>query len=117
METKRGGKRTGAGRKRGVANIKAEEARKYLVQRIADELEDILTSQIELAKGIYYETGTGEEVKRVYQKHPNTRVAEYLLNQLIGRPTEFSEIKIQEKSEEVDPEKKARINRILGISE
>ena len=115
MEIKRGGKRNGAGRKRGLASIKAEEARKYLVQRVADELEDILAGQIELAKGIYYETGTGEDIKRVYQKHPDTKVAEYLLNQLIGRPTEFSEIKIQEKPPDISPERKAKINRILGI--
>jgi hypothetical protein len=35
------------------------EARKYLVQRVADELEDILTGQIELAKGIYQKVEEG----------------------------------------------------------
>ncbi len=113
MENKRGGKREGAGRKKGFASVKAEESRKYVARRIEEELEPILSGQIEMAKGIY--TNTDGNNTKVYKKLPDSKVAEYLLNQLIGRPRDFSEIKIEEKRE-IDPADKARIDRILGIN-
>lgn len=116
MTTTRGGKRDGSGRKKGLASIKAEEARKYLVQRVADELESILVGQFELAKGIYHEVKNGEDVTRVYQRLPDFKVAEYLINQVIGRPRESTELKIEEKHE-IDHATKARINRILGLKD
>ena len=116
MTTTRGGKRDGAGRKRGLASIKAEEARKYVVQRVADELESILTAQIDMAKGIYHEVQNGQENIRVYQRLPDSKVAEYLINQAIGKPKEFTELKVEERHE-VDPATKAKINRILGIGQ
>ena len=97
-----------------MASIKAEEARKYLVQRVADELEDILTGQIELAKGIYQKVEEGVSSTRVYQKLPDFSVAEYLLNQLVGRPKEVTEMKL-ETVHEIDPKRKANISRTLGI--
>ncbi len=90
----RGGYRAGAGRKRGLASIKAEEARNYTVQRIVAELEPILTGQIELAKGIFCEVETEEGLKTIYQRAPDPRVASYLLNQLIGHPKETAEVQI-----------------------
>ena len=94
--TTRGGKRPGAGRKKGLASIKAEEARSYTVKRIAEELEPILSAQIELAKGAYYEEIDGTEgVRRVYKSLPDSRVAAFLINQLIGRPKETAEIKVE----------------------
>ena len=86
--TKRGGKRLGAGRKRGTTSIKAEEARKYLITEITKELKPIVMGQIEQAKGIYCE----DEDKVVYQKQPDSKVAMYLLNQLVGHPKETLEV-------------------------
>lgn len=92
----RGGKRPGAGRKKGLASIKAEEARSYTVKRIAEELEPILAAQIELAKGSCYEEIDGVEgVRRVFKRLPDPRVASFLINQLIGRPKETAEVKIE----------------------
>lgn len=73
----RGGKRTGAGRKKGVASIKAEEARKYLSERVASELEEILTGQLELAKGAYSEVNTDEGFRRIYRRLPDSKAAAY----------------------------------------
>ncbi len=93
--TNRGGKRLGAGRKRGIASIKAEEARKYLVNRIAEELEPILMGQIELAKGAYYEVDGPEGKKVIYQKLPDQSASTYLLNQLVGRAKETMDLNVQ----------------------
>ena len=84
----RGGKRPGAGRKQGMASIKAEEARKYLTASVVAELDPILTAQIEMAKGIYYEMDDGQGKKIVYRKLPDSAAATYLLNQTIGRAKE-----------------------------
>ncbi len=96
METtiKRGGKRLGAGRKKGLASVKAEEARKYMVDRIAAELEPILSAQIELAKGAYYETEDDQGKRTVYRKLPDPRISTYLLNQLVGRPKETLDMNV-----------------------
>jgi hypothetical protein len=91
----RGGARLGAGRKRGLASIKAEEARKYLVSRVASELEPIITGQIELAKGAYYEEADGEGVRKVYRKLPDTRSAAYLVDQAFGRAKETLDMNVK----------------------
>ena len=84
----RGGRREGAGRKKGLASIKAEEARKYLVDRVTGELEEILAGQIELAKGVYSEVETEEGFRKIYRKPPDPKAAAYLINQAFGRPKE-----------------------------
>ena len=96
METTRGGKRIGAGRKKGLASIKSEEARNYAVKRITEELGPILTGQIELAKGVFFESEDENGIRIVYQKPPNAQVASYLISQVIGRPKETTELKIEQ---------------------
>ncbi len=95
MNPARGGKRIGAGRKKGLATIKAEEARNYAVKRISEELEPILTAQIEMAKGVHYEIEDESGVKVIYRELPNAQVAAYLLNQLIGRPKETMDMNVK----------------------
>ncbi len=49
----KGGKRPGAGRPKGVVGanrIEADKAREYIAQRVADELEPIITKAIQQAK-------------------------------------------------------------------
>ena len=96
MENTRGGKRIGAGRKKGFASIKAEEARSYAVKRIMEELDPILTGQIELAKGASYEAQDENGKKAIFTKLPDKQVAAFLLNQVIGRAKETSEIKVDQ---------------------
>lgn len=69
-----GGKREGAGRKKGYKAIAAEKAREYLVKRIAAELEPITDMILKSAKA------------------GDTKSLEYLINQLIGKPKETMEI-------------------------
>lgn len=65
-----GGKRDGAGRPKAQHTIKTEEARKYVVERIAAELQPIMDKHIELAKA-----GDAASLK-------------YLTDQLIGKAKE-----------------------------
>jgi len=76
-----GGKRAGAGRKKAQHTIATEKAREYLITRIVKELEPIVAAQIEAAKGISY---IGEK-GRIYTQLPNTKVGEFLLNQVAGK--------------------------------
>ena len=58
------------GRKKGIATIASENARAYVVTRIAAELQPIMDRILEEAK------------------NGDTKSLEYLVNQLIGKPTE-----------------------------
>lgn len=103
---KKGGYRAGSGRKKGKQDAKtiakrilAEKAREYVVNRIAEELEPILESQIALAKGIFVmkeETeGKGKNAKKVqkiYQQAPDGAMAKYLLDQAIGKASDSLEV-------------------------
>ena len=84
-----GGKRENAGRKMGYRAIQAERAREFLIKRIADELEPIVTAQIEAAKGIYY---LDENDNTIYTKKPDLKAGEFLLNQSVGKPKESIEM-------------------------
>ena len=77
-----GGKRAGAGRKKARHTIASEKAREYLIASIIRKLAPIVQAQIDAATGISY---VGEK-KRIYVELPNTRVGEYLLNQVAGKP-------------------------------
>ncbi len=92
-----GGKRSGAGKKRGTKaahTIQAETTREYFVTRVTEELEPIATAQIEAAKGIYVEEidqETGDRI-RVYRRAPDIKAGEYLLNQVVGKAKETVEV-------------------------
>lgn len=76
---KHGGKRDGAGRPKGTkANhtVEAESARAYVIKRITEELEPIVTKHIELAKA------------------GDRQGLEYLINQGIGKPRETMEVTV-----------------------
>jgi len=79
-----GGKRYGAGRKKAKHTIASEKAREYLITSIVEQLAPIVSAQIDAAKGLFYE---GKEGK-VYSRLPDTRVGEYLLNQVAGKAKE-----------------------------
>ena len=61
------------GRKKGYKAIAAEKAREYLVKRIAQELDPIITEILNAAK------------------KGDTKAIEYVLNQLVGKPKESVE--------------------------
>ena len=80
----RGGKRVGAGRKRGLAAVKTDEIRNYMVAEIAKHTPLLVQTQIDAAVGLMYETKEG----RIYTKEPDAKAIEYLMNQGAGKPTE-----------------------------
>jgi hypothetical protein len=86
-----GGKREGAGRKKAKHTIASEKAREYLVEAIAEHLAPIVAAQIEAAKGVFY---VGKEGK-VYTRLPDTKVGEYLLNQIAGKAKEKIELETE----------------------
>jgi len=83
-----GGKRAGAGRKKANHTIASEKAREYLITSIVEHLAPIVSAQIESAKGLSY---IGKQGK-IYTKLPDTRVGEYLLNQVVGKAKENIEM-------------------------
>ena len=76
-----GGKREGAGRKKANHTIATEKAREFLISSIVEHLAPIVSAQIESAKGLFYIGKNG----KVYTKLPDTKVGEYLLNQVAGK--------------------------------
>lgn len=83
-----GGKREGAGRKKARHTIASEKAREYLITSIVKYLAPIVSAQIDSAVGISY---IGKQGK-VYTQLPDTKVGEYLLNQVAGKPTGSVEV-------------------------
>lgn len=89
-----GGKRPGAGRKKGSNAIAADKLREYIVNKVAQEAPKLLAAKLELANGVYLgkkklETG---EIVNVYQEKPDGNSLQYLFNQTIGKPRETVEI-------------------------
>jgi len=83
-----GGKREGSGRKKAKHTIASEKAREFLVNSIIENLSPIVSAQIDAAKGLSYSGKDG----KVYTKLPNTKVGEYLLNQMAGKARENIEL-------------------------
>lgn len=104
------------GRPRGSKSINAEKAREYLVQRVTDELDPVLTSQLEAAKGMYYEKKTKEGVIKVYQEKPDINASKYLLDQTIGRAKESLDLNT-EKPMQIEASIMETINKIYGKGE
>ncbi len=85
-----GGKRPGAGRpakkdKHARPIAKAEK-------RIADRLPELIDRMFELASGVMVEEMDAEGGVNVYSKVPDRQAAEYLINRIMGKPTERKEL-------------------------
>ena len=86
-----GGAGRGQGRKKGHKashTIKTENARAYLIEQVVKDLEPIVSAQKEAAKGLYYENAKG----KIYQREPDLKAGEYLLNQAAGKARETVEV-------------------------
>jgi hypothetical protein len=87
----KGGARKGAGRKKAQHTIETEAMRAFIVSKVKENLEPLLTAQLDLALGHLVQETDDEGGERVYSKSPDGKAIEYLLNQSIGKPTEFIE--------------------------
>lgn len=90
MAGKNGGARPGAGRKPKTElydkQIRAAE------KRVADHLPALVDNLLRLAMGVTVEdvdVATGEVM--VYKKAPDYKANEYLINRIMGKPTERTE--------------------------
>ncbi len=106
----RGGKRAGAGRKKGSklpATISKEQAREALRAVVQEHMGDLVSAQISNAKGIHYlvvrekATGkflrvaegaakllTGEEIIEIWHKDPSVQAFTDLMNRALDKPKE-----------------------------
>lgn len=83
-----GGQRPGAGRPR-----KAEKFARPIAgaeKRIADRLPWLIDKDFELAEGVLIRQET-KDGPRIYSQPPDRQAIEYLLNRIMGKPTERQE--------------------------
>lgn len=104
----RGGKRPGAGRKKGPQTLEKEAAREIVRRKVFAELGPMLASQISNAKGIHFlvvrdkktgkflRVGKGraealkpeEEIIEIWEKDPSVQAFTDLMNRAIDKPAE-----------------------------
>lgn len=85
-----GGARPGAGRKR-----KADKYHGRITEaedRIADRLPQLIDNLIALADGVEVEEAMPNGGTRIYSRAPDYKANEYLINRIMGKPTERHEI-------------------------
>lgn len=94
---KKGGKRPGAGRKKGsklAKTLEKEQALDFMRKEILKKFTPLLDAKLDLALG-HYEMKKDEEGEvRVYKKAPNGSAIEYLFAMVVGKPKEEVENKI-----------------------
>jgi hypothetical protein len=61
-------------------------------QQIRDRLPSLIENMLRLADGVFTEEQTAEGKRIVYQRPPDRQANEYLINRILGKPTERSEI-------------------------
>lgn len=78
-------------------NVIPDEIRLKLTNHVNENWDKIITALTDLAVGIWYEhmqvDKNGDPVRvRVYQQKPDTTTAQWLANQVIGKPKEAMNI-------------------------
>lgn len=86
----RGGKRPGAGRKpQGVKRALHQTPVQLAEAKIAAKLPWLVDKLLELADGVYREKTLPDGVTGiVYQERPDRQAAEYLIDRIMGKPTQ-----------------------------
>ena len=73
-------------------NTLPDDLRADLSARVNANWDEIFKALLELAKGAYFEdvkeTNDGAKLTRIYRRLPDKEVAQYLANQIIGKPKE-----------------------------
>jgi hypothetical protein len=87
-----GGKRPGAGRKKAAHTIETEAMRAFIVNKVRENLEPLLSAKLDLALGVLIDESHGQGEPRVYREAPDGNAIQYLLNQSIGKPTEHVDV-------------------------
>src|SRR5947209_4218827 len=90
MPQQHGGARAGAGRK--AKAVKFARPIAAAEKRIADRLPHLVDKLLELADGVTVSEIDAKGEERVYLRPPDRQAAEYLLNRILGKPTERAEL-------------------------
>lgn len=86
-----GGARPGAGRKKKAD--KFETAINAAEQRIRDRLPELIDNMFILAGGVVVqEVDEKDDIVHVFSKPPDRQANEYLINRILGKPTERQEV-------------------------
>ena len=85
----RGGTRAGAGRK--AKRDKHAGAINKAEKRIKDRLPELIDNLFELAEGVEVQERDANGAVKVYSRPPDRQANEYLLNRIMGKPTERHE--------------------------
>lgn len=102
----RGGTRPGAGRKRKaekfagtIARVETEIARRLMSGK--DGLPGVVDAMLELALGVaVQETDRETGEVNVYERPPDYKAAAYLIDRILGKPTERRELKVESLSDD-----------------
>lgn len=98
-----GGARPGAGRKRKA--VKFETQIQRAEKKIADKLPTLIDKAFELAEGVLSEEFNIATMKvSVYQKPPDLGAIKYLVDRIMGKPTERRELTLEKPIEEMTPD-------------
>jgi ribosomal protein S4E len=92
-----GGKRIGAGKPKGYKashTLTTQETRKNIIKMISERTEELMAAKLALALGhIKATTNESGDIKQIYTVSPDGNAIQYLLNQVIGKPTETIQVK------------------------
>lgn len=102
LPKKNGGARPGAGRKPKAEKFKLPIAKAE--KRIADKLPMLVDKAFELAEGVLieeYNLVTGKP--QVYQKAPDLGAIKYLIDRIMGKPTERADVNVSTDNWIFDP--------------
>ena len=87
---KNGGARPGAGRKPKDEKFKAPIAKAE--KKIADRLPWLVDQALELAEGVVIQERDRDGTPRIYQRPPDIKAITYLVDRIMGKPTDRREI-------------------------
>lgn len=85
-----GGARPGAGRKR--KHDKNGTAIQQAERRIRDRLPELIDRMFELADGVTVQERTPTGMPVIYQRAPDYKALSYLIDRIMGKPTERKEV-------------------------
>jgi len=102
-DTQHGGARPGAGRKPKDEKFKVPIAKAE--KKIADKLPWLVDQALELAEGVVIQEADKDGNPRIYQRPPDMNAIKYLLDRIMGKPTDrkehtFPDKPIQEMTED-----------------
>jgi hypothetical protein len=94
-----GGARPGAGRKPKAEKFKVPIAKAE--KKIADKLPWLIDQALELAEGVVVQEFDKEGNSRIYQRPPDMKAIAYLVDRIMGKPTDRRELTLEKPIEEM----------------